>query len=180
MLRVFAIALVAAAACKGSGSGGGDKPVLEREMVVIRGGDTAGVEYELTVPKGFVARTKSSDPKSGDRVVVVAGSVVWEATAGDKITIEVTVGNATPLQNAINLEMSEERRTSRTDTEGEGGWIVTSHDKDGTVERVRRQVARDGRGVICVATATWQKPGHEKPRTESLERICRSLTATKI
>src|SRR5262245_33133435 len=96
-------------------------------MVVVRGA-IGKVEFELTVPKGMTAKTASLDPKS-DRVSVTAGSVVWQLDDGDSLSFEVTHGTATPIQNAVNLEASESRRTSRTDASADG-WIVTSHDPD--------------------------------------------------
>lgn len=169
-MRLALGALVVAAALGGAcGNKGGGAP---KSLV---DGDRAtkhhvlgDVELDVSVPAALPA------PAASAADVRYQGDV-----AGDQVELTIAVGNASPMQNAINAQEQLSRRLSRTDQTADG-WAIAANDAAGGLHHAARQIQKDKRAITCTATVTWKTPGHDAKRTAFVDSLCQSVTATKF
>lgn len=165
------VALIALIGC---GKGAGDSVSLLDEPLVVRHQTVQDVELDITLPKQSGKRMEASPTGAG---------VTW--AGGDRnadvlyLTVEVSLGTPEVFQNAVNAEGQTDRRISRSDQAADG-WTLTSANADGKVLSTRRMIQKDRRALYCKAEVQWGKPLHDPARTEWLEAMCRSMTATKF
>ena len=154
--------LAAASGCKKSG--GGTKPIMERELVHATP-VVSKLQLDLALPKGIAGGAKD------------AASAHWtEAASGGNPALDVDVATGkvpVAMQNAVNAAASDSLTVTRSDELPEG-WLVSGNTADGATTKVSRQIkVSDTAAVVCTTSVTWAKP--EAKNVEWAESFCKSL-----
>jgi hypothetical protein len=158
------LVIVVATAC---GKGGGGDTTWSKRKLETQHAKVQDVELDIQLPAGL----KKIDAPG-------TTGAQWEGVAPDgTVTVEVTLGTPTVMQNALNFEAQVDRRISRSE-ETADGWIVTSYHRDGGATHAQRMIKKENRGLLCRTLVNWNTAVHDAARNEWAESLCKSLTTT--
>lgn len=163
MRAALGAVLIVAAAAGGCKKGGGQKPVMEREVAHVTP-VLNKLQLDLALPK---------DIKGGPKDAI---SAHWSDASAGGPTLEIDVATGkTPvaMQNEVNAAAAEQINVTRADGAADG-WFVTGGAADGSTTKVARQIkTSDTQAVVCTTTVTWPKP--DAKNVDWAESFCKSL-----